>query len=393
MRMAGKRAHLGLLAAVLAVAFLPLVGSWWAWDGLPPRFGHFPPNVSGMPKPAFNWAYFAAGAVVAALLTSFVAAPRWFGFRQRGARRRATHGKLPWWFWLGLATMLASWYLHWFGTSSIVVYSFVPLWWGLIIALDGAVFLRTCGRSLLATETHRFVVIALTSAPVWAFFEYLNFYAVDFWIYPRDHLFSPTGQTVWYLLSFTVVLPAIFEWYTLLHTFDGLWNRWSHGPAIDIPVRATGVVAAVGACALVAFGACPFPLFPLLWLAPPLVLVAALATLRFWTPLVPIARGNWAPAVLVGLASVANGVLWELWNFGSEYWRLPGESLNPNYWIYEIPYVDRFHPFSRMPLLGYFGYLPFGVLAWACWLVVAHLFDLAPAFDITLHNGDDRTGR
>jgi len=29
-------------------------------------------------------------------------------------------------------------------------------------------------------------------------------------------------------------------------------------------------------------------------------------------------------------------------------------------WIYSIPYIDRFHLFE-MPILGYSGYLPFGL--------------------------------
>jgi hypothetical protein len=375
------KVHLWLFAAVLAVAFLPLLGSLGTRGGLPPLFGHFPPCVSGATKPGFSWIVFGAGALGAAVILAFLLLPRVFGFRERGTRRRHAEGSLPWWFWVGLVVMCASWYEHWFGTSPLVIYTFVPLWWGFILSIDGLVFLRTGGRSLLATETERFAVITLVSIPAWGFFEFLNFYAVEFWVYPRCQFFSATGQTLWYLLSFSVVLPAIFEWYTLLHTFDGMWNRWQKGPAIAIPRRATAAVFVIGLGSLVAFGAFPFQLFALLWVGPPLVLTAALAGLGFWTPFRPIARGNWSPAVLAALASLANGVFWELWNYGSEHWR--GQSLNPNYWIYEIPYVERFHFFSRMPLLGYFGYLPFGGLAWACWLVAAHLLDLEPSFEIT----------
>jgi len=39
-----------------------------------------------------------------------------------------------------------------------------------------------------------------------------------------------------------------------------------------------------------------------------------------------------------------------MWNSGSM-----------NKWLYEIPYVDAFDIFE-MPLLGYAGYLPFGIL-------------------------------
>jgi hypothetical protein len=383
MRFRFERGQQLLVLAVLAVGALPLPGALWKWHGLPPEFGVFPPNQSGWPKPGFSWLYFAAGALVGALILAFLLFPQLFGFRERGARvRPAAARRLPWWFWAGLAVNLASWYVHWFATGPLVKYSFIPLWWGFIVAIDGLVWYRTGGRSLITTETRRFVVITLVSMPAWWFFEFLNYYAVEFWVYPNNQWFSPRGQQVWFILSFSVVWPAVFEWFTLLHTFDGLWNRWLRGPRIVIPRRDTAIVFFVGCAAMAIFGASPFLLFPLLWMGPPLVLTAALSALRFWTPFQPIAReGNWSPAVLAGLASLANGFFWELWNWGSEHLR-PG-ALNPNYWFYEIPYVNQPHFFSEMPVLGYFGYLPFGVLAWVCWLVAAHLLDIPPGFDLT----------
>jgi hypothetical protein len=248
--------------------------------------------------------------------------------------------------------------------------------------VDGVVYARTSGRSLLATEPRRMAIIALVSMPAWAFFEFLNYYAVEFWVYPSNKIFSPVVQVIWFILSFSVVLPGIFEWYTLLHTFDGLWNRWSHGPPLTVRTRNLGLVLAVGVVALVLFGAFQSYLFWVLWVGPPIVLTVALAMLGFWTPFRPIARGNWSPVVLVGLSSLINGFFWELWNYGSNFFH-GGFQTNPNFWYYEIPYVDKFHFFSEMPLLGYFGYLAFGFLAWVCWLVAAHLLDYDPRLDLT----------
>jgi hypothetical protein len=383
------RAHAGLVLAILVVALLPMIGAWFRWGGLPPRFGTFPPDLSGSPKPPFHWLYFGVGIACALAIVAFLWRPSLFGFRARGARQRLARGRLPVWFWLGLAVNAVSWVIHWWGPVSLARFSFIPLWWGMIIAVDGVVYARTSGRSLLATEPRRMVVIALVSMPAWAFFEFLNYYAVEFWVYPSNQIFSPTVQAIWYLLSFSVVLPGIFEWYTLLHTFDGLWNRWSRGRPRTGSTRHLGFVLAVGAVTLVLFGAYPFFFFPLLWIAPPIVLTATLVILGFWTPFRPVTQGNWSPAVLVGVSSLINGFFWEFWNYGSKFFH-HGFQTNPNYWYYEIPYVDRFHLFSEMPLLGYFGYLPFGFLAWVCWLVAAHLLDYEPAFDLTqCHPADD----
>ena len=49
------------------------------------------------------------------------------------------------------------------------------------------------------------------------------------------------------------------------------------------------------------------------------------------------------------LAALLCGFFWEMWNF---------HSLAK--WIYQVPYVQRY-PIFEMPLLGYAGYLPFGL--------------------------------
>jgi hypothetical protein len=48
-------------------------------------------------------------------------------------------------------------------------------------------------------------------------------------------------------------------------------------------------------------------------------------------------------------AALVCGFFWEMWNWGSLA-----------RWEYSIPHVDRFRVFE-MPLLGYAGYLPFGI--------------------------------
>ena len=64
----------------------------------------------------------------------------------------------------------------------------------------------------------------------------------------------------------------------------------------------------------------------------------------------PLARGDWRPLLQPALAALVCGFFWELWNSGSLA-----------QWHYSIPYAQRFHVFE-MPLLGYAGYLPFGIM-------------------------------
>ena len=62
-----------------------------------------------------------------------------------------------------------------------------------------------------------------------------------------------------------------------------------------------------------------------------------------------MAQGEWSDAVTAALAALVCGGFWEMWN----YFSLAK-------WQYSIPLVDRFQIFE-MPLLGYAGYLPFGL--------------------------------
>jgi len=90
--------------------------------------------------------------------------------------------------------------------------------------------------------------------------------------------------------------------------------------------------------------------FPLVWVAPPTLLISLAALRREPHALSGIGSGDWRPAVSSVLAALLCGFFWEMWNSGSAA-----------KWVYDIPYVNVLHVFE-MPLLGYAGYLPFGVL-------------------------------
>jgi hypothetical protein len=61
-------------------------------------------------------------------------------------------------------------------------------------------------------------------------------------------------------------------------------------------------------------------------------------------------RGDWRPLVLSALAALVCGFWWELWN---------GYSLV--HWEDTLPYVHALKIFE-MPIFGYAGYVPFGIL-------------------------------
>jgi hypothetical protein len=62
-----------------------------------------------------------------------------------------------------------------------------------------------------------------------------------------------------------------------------------------------------------------------------------------------LAVGDWSVFFRFSVASLICGLCWETWNYHA-----------CAKWIYAVPYVHRFQIWE-MPLIGFAGYLPFGV--------------------------------
>ena len=108
------------------------------------------------------------------------------------------------------------------------------------------------------------------------------------------------------------------------------------------------VLVAAGA-GLTLIGVFPNVLFPLLWLSPLLII----GSLQTWagerSVFTEIGAGDWRRAIAAAVAALICGLFWEMWNI---------HSLAK--WKYSIPLVHHYQIFE-MPILGFAGYLPFGL--------------------------------
>lgn len=374
-----------LICTFALIFILPLVGSVLRWKGLPPGYGEFP-SQQVVKDPGFSMIYFIAGVLLASTIACFFMFPKLFGFRKVIVEEKIkSTTAFPVWFWWSLPVFISSWFLTWARINiffNIESYTFVPLWWSFILILDGMVYKRNSGKSLISEKPNTLKLLAVISCFSWFAFEYLNFFVMENWYYPNNKVFSNFGNIFWFSLSYTTVLPAIFEWYMLLKTFKYFRYRYSNGPKVHVSTKALMVYYLVGLFLAFGMGYYPYLLFWVLWVALVPLLSAAMALTDYWTPFTPIKDGNWAPTMLIALATLFNGFLWEMWNFGSE-WFHNGAPVNPNYWKYSVPYLDKVHIFSEMPILGYCGYLFFGVNCWIIWLIAGYIFDFDTSFDVT----------
>jgi len=162
---------------------------------------------------------------------------------------------------------------------------------------------------------------------------------------------GPFQYALFASLSFSTVLPAVAstaEWLGTFPRLEQAFARWR-----PLRVRHPRVVAAVilgiTTLSLVGIGVFPERLYPLVWISPALVIVSRQAFGDRPTVFASLTRGDWRDLVSHSTAALVSGFFWEMWNSGSLA-----------HWEYSVPYVDRFRIFE-MPLLGYAGYLPFGI--------------------------------
>lgn len=190
----------------------------------------------------------------------------------------------------------------------------------------------------------------MVSALFWWSFEYLNRF-VQNWYYVGIEDLSPGKYVLFATLSFSTVLPAVLGTCELLETFPFLYSGLHEYKTIDIRFpKATALMFFMLATAgLFGIGIYPNYLYPLLWISPLFIIIGIQVFAGMETLFTPLKQGNWKRIFLLAVSALICGFFWEMWNYFS-YAK----------WIYSIPFVQSLHIFE-MPLLGYAGYLSFGL--------------------------------
>lgn len=225
-------------------------------------------------------------------------------------------------------------------------HSFFGLWLGYILTID-AIVLHRRGESPLTQNSIAFTVMFIVSAPLWWVFEGIN-QLTNNWHYVGVSHYSTLKYALLATWNFSIVVPAVFETARLLSTFK-LIRRCHHGLKIPFTRGLLIVISVLGTMMIPVIALWPSYVYPLAWLS----LFLILDPINFLMDRSSIARnlqnGDWRNVITFALGALICGWFWEMWNFQA----LPK-------WEYSIPYLE-FGRIFEMPVLGYLGYLPFGL--------------------------------
>ena len=260
-------------------------------------------------------------------------------------RTSASFSRVPQ-LWIGVALIALFWPLNWLLDGLRTHLLFFPLWLGYALAVDGLVWLRK-GTSLLRRNWRAYAGLFLASAPFWWLFEAVNLRTQN-WIYLGEDQIALWLRVVLRTLSFSTVIPAVFGTAELVSTW-GRVRRLPKGPVVR-PVRPVLIgFFLAGLATFLLLMIWPHFFFPFVWLSVYFMLAAVNAALGYRSLGRRTASGDWRPAVALMLGALICGFFWELWN----YYAFPK-------WVYDVPPFEFLYIFE-MPLLGYGGYLPFGL--------------------------------
>jgi hypothetical protein len=336
------------LAAISLIVLLPLAGVLLAGKEVA-GYMQFPPLTRYVEHADFSWLAFGAIALivfatVAPLIGRVVLSQAIVGPRLSRS--------FPLWGWGSICLCVGAWVLAWTRFdwfADYQIFTFSPLWFGYIGVVNALTYARS-GTCMLLHRPKYLTSLFVVSALFWWYFEYLNRF-VQNWYYINIEGLSSAQYVLFATLPFSTVLPAVLGTYELLRTFPRLSAGLSAYRKLEFinssPMALT--LLAVASIGLLGIGIYPDYLFPLLWLSPLIILTSVQFLTGNQTIFAPLSHGDWSRIFLLALSAVICGLFWEMWNYFS-YAK----------WLYSIPFVQRFHIFE-MPILGYAGYLPFGL--------------------------------
>lgn len=253
--------------------------------------------------------------------------------------------------------------MRWYGVAGIILilfteinfvlklepfasYYFPIVWFGYIFLIDALVF-KIKGKSLLNNHKHKFFALLALSAIVWWMFELINL-KLGNWVYAGGIEKGFILHLIFRTVSFSTVIPAVFETGDLIkemHMFDKLEFHKKH----NITRGFLFGMILFGVLSLFLSLMIPKLFFPFIWLSMFFILDPINYMNKQSSIIQHLKDRKLKIPITLMFAGLVCGILWEFWNYWAQI-----------KWYYFVPYVN-FLKIFEMPILGYFGYLPFAL--------------------------------
>lgn len=234
------------------------------------------------------------------------------------------------------------------GREPFATYFYSFAWWSYILAADAFVYwLR--GESLIVNRTRTFLLMIPLSIFVWCIFEGFNFRLANWHYITVPH--ELWKRWIGYAVAYGTVLPGLCETYHLFketRLFQSVSvKRWRP------TTRSLRLMGIVGGVFLFSALLIPRYCFPLVWIGFALLIEPLFYPSDNESLLHDIEYGDLSRLLNLLVGGLVCGLLWETWNFWAQ-----------TKWIYTVPFFERWKLFE-MPVLGFLGFPPFAVSAYA----------------------------
>lgn len=244
-----------------------------------------------------------------------------------------------------------------FAGAPLVDQWFTPVMWTGYILLMDALVRRLRGSSLLGDHPREFAMLTAISIGSWTIFEGYNLLLRN-WSYVGlpDNL---VVRYIGYAWAFATISPGMF----LTFEFLDLVLPGNRTPGAGrLPNGVFWLFVVVGLASLLLPLAKPSThMTPLVWIGFAFLLDPVNGRLGERSFLTEFFTGRFRSMPIMFLAGLVCGFLWEFWN----YWAA-------SKWHYDVPYVGHIKLFE-MPILGFFGFMPFAVESYAIYAFVRRL--------------------
>lgn len=261
----------------------------------------------------------------------------------------------------GLFLVILFWILNWSLSGLRTQWAFFPLWLGYGIFVDSIVFSRK-GTSLIMRNWKLFVMLFFISVPTWWLFELYNLRTQN-WVYDGKQYFNDLQYFLLSSLSFSTVMPAVFETSELAGTFKWI-SHLKIKKKISPSLKTVRTLVISGIFILTMIIIFPKVFYPFVWMSAFLLIEPINILMKNKSIFDYTSSGEWRPILALAVGCLICGFFWEMWNYNSY----------PQ-WKYDLPMVNTIHLFE-MPLPGYIGYLFFPFELFAIYNLITGIFSI-----------------